>query len=136
MKRYLKLGLLALVGAATLSTAAMISQPQVAQAEPGQIFQELDLSEDQQDQIRAVFEDRRSEIEGILSEEQREQFFETLQEDRNFREAIAAADLTDTQREDVRAIMLESREEISEILTEEQQEELRELMMERRQQRR
>lgn len=135
MKRYLKLGLLALVGAATLATTA-VSQPQAAQAEPGQILQELELTEEQQGQIQSIFEARRSEIEGIVSAEQRDQFFETLQENRNFREAIAAADLTDDQRDDIRAVMMNSREDIGEILTEEQREELRELMTERRQQRR
>ncbi len=136
MKRYLKLGLLALVGAATLATTAMVSQPQVALAGPGQILQELDLTEEQQGQIQSIFEARRSEIEGILSQEQRDQFFETLQENRNFREAIAAADLTDAQRDDIRAVMMDSREDISAILTEEQRQELRDLMTEHRQERR
>lgn len=136
MKRYLKLGCLALAGAATLTTTALLSQPQVALAEPGQMFQELDLTEDQQSQIQAVFEARRSEIAEILSTEQQDQFFETLQENRNFRDAIAAADLTDAQRDQIRAVMMDSREDISEILTEEQRETLRERMAERRPERR
>ncbi|NJN22819.1 MAG: hypothetical protein HC812_18640 [Leptolyngbya sp. RL_3_1] len=136
MKRYLKLGLVALVGAVTLSTTALISQPSPALADPGQILQELDLTAEQQSQIQGIFEARRSDIEAILTEEQRDQFFETLQGNRNFREAIAAADLTDAQRDQIRAVMMDSREDISEILTEEQQQELRDLMTQRRQERR
>jgi protein CpxP len=135
MKRYLKLGLLALAGAVTLSTTALISQPP-AFAEPGQILQELDLTAEQQSQIQAIFEARRSDIEAILSEDQRDQFFDTLQENRNFREAIAAADLTEAQQDEIRTVMQTSRGEISEILTEEQRQELRDLMTQRRQERR
>jgi Spy/CpxP family protein refolding chaperone len=86
---------------------------------------ELDLTEAQRNQIEAIFANSRSQVEALLSAEQRTAFADTLAETQDFREAMQAANLTEDQRATVREIMQGSRDDIAAVLTEEQLAQLR-----------
>lgn len=121
----------------SLAAIALLSAPvgivSEAQAEGGrrsQRLEQLDLSADQFEQIQAIRTDARSQIDSILTDEQRA----TLA-GREDRRAWRELDLSDSQREQIRSVYEASRAEASAILTTEQQAQL-EAMRENRQHRR
>lgn len=90
-----------------------------------QALAELDLTEAQRSQIETIFANSRSQVEALLSAEQRTAFADTFSETQNFREAMQAANLTEDQRTAAREIMQGSRDDIAAVLTEEQLAQLR-----------
>ncbi|MGD1941977.1 MAG: hypothetical protein ACFB0G_11750 [Leptolyngbyaceae cyanobacterium] len=135
MKRFFQTGLVGLAAAAVIGMPMMMSGA-IAQTR-SEVFAELDLTADQQEQIQAILAGRREDVESIFTDEQREQFREAYEESQDFRAAAAAVDdLTDDQKAEYRAVAQASRDEISAVLTEEQLEELRSRMQERRNNRR
>lgn len=135
MQRLLKLGFISLVTAATIALAPLGGTSAIAQTPP--IFEELELTEAQQTEMRALFAEGFEDISEVLTEGQKVQFREAYQESQNFRTAAAAVeDLTDAQKDELRSVVRESLEAMGEVLTEEQKAELRTLVQERRQSRR
>ncbi|MGF1460339.1 MAG: Spy/CpxP family protein refolding chaperone [Leptolyngbyaceae cyanobacterium] len=133
MKRFFQIGL----GLAAMTTAVMtaLSLPVNAQLPPA--FDALDLTEDQEAQVEAIFDDFKTDIEDILTDEQRSQFRTTLEETQNVRTAIAEMDdLTDEQKLQAWEARQSVREELQSVLTEEQLSELRSLRQEGRRNRR
>lgn len=98
----------------------------------GSRFDELDLSEAQQSQIDAIRANTRSEVEAVLTAEQRSTLAATLGEDGNFRHALREVDLSEDQRTEIRSIMEGTRDEIGEVLTDDQKEQLQQAMQNRR----
>ena len=135
MKRIRPLGLVGLVATVAVLTAPFTVTSAIAQS--FSILEELELTEDQKTQLQANFEERRAEINEILTDEQREQFQETYQESQDFRTAASAVDdLTEDQKESLQDVFQTTRQNLSEVLTEEQLSDLRSIMQERRRNRR
>ncbi|NEO27596.1 MAG: hypothetical protein F6K03_12065 [Kamptonema sp. SIO4C4] len=97
-----------------------------------EIISELNLTENQQAEMAAIREATRSQLENVLTEEQKASFRSALEDGQWFRQAMRSLDLSQDQREQIRAIMQESRDDMRAILTEEQQQQIRELMQSRR----
>jgi Spy/CpxP family protein refolding chaperone len=131
MKRYLQLSVTAVLAAAAVAVAPVIS-PVLAQTQTRPIVEELNLTEEQQAEIEAVLASRRAEVDAILTDEQQQQFRQAMQERQGFRSAVGAIDnLTDAQKESLRAVFQSARQEISGILTDEQRAEARTLIQDR-----
>ena len=128
----------ALIGAAAIAT--VIAAPFTIAAATAQDFpllEELDLTDEQREEIQAIRQERRSDIEAILTDEQQTQFREAYQESQDFRTAAAAIEnFTDDQKAEIRAVMRDSFEEVGAILTDEQREALQSQIQDRRQDRR
>ncbi|MEM0979932.1 MAG: Spy/CpxP family protein refolding chaperone [Cyanobacteria bacterium P01_H01_bin.58] len=135
MQRLLKLGFMSLATAATIALAPLGGTSAIAQTLP--IFEELELTEAQQTEVRALFADGLEDISEVLTEDQKAQFREAYQESQNFRTAAAAVEnLTDDQKDELRTVVRESLEAMGDVLTDDQKAELRTLIRERRQSRR
>ncbi|MEM6838701.1 MAG: Spy/CpxP family protein refolding chaperone [Cyanobacteria bacterium P01_C01_bin.120] len=128
----------AFIGAAAIAT--VIAAPftiATATAQDFPILEELDLTDEQREEIQVIRQERRSDIEAILTDEQQTQFREAYQESQDFRTAAAAIEnFTDDQKAEIRAVMRDSFEEVGAILTDEQREALRSQIQDRRQDRR
>ncbi|MEO1590405.1 MAG: hypothetical protein AAFU71_03820 [Cyanobacteria bacterium J06632_22] len=95
----------------------------------------LNLTEDQKAQFETLRTNTRTEVEGVLTEEQISTFRSTLGDGDDFRAAMRSLDLSDSQRTALRGIFESSRESAQDILTEEQQQQLSEIRADRRQNR-
>lgn len=89
----------------------------------GDRFEQLNLTADQSSQIEAIRTETRSQIEAVLTSEQRA----ALGEGESMKRGLRSLDLTDEQREQIRAIKDGKREQIEAILTEEQRQQLAEM---------
>ena len=95
----------------------------MAQAQPAEVVQMfpalagVNLSESQMAQMQSLRQQTRSQIEGVVSSQQRQAFFNALQSGQGREDAIAAANLSDSQRTRVRSILKGAREEGRQILT-------------------
>jgi protein CpxP len=92
---------------------------------PEQALAALNLSPEQQSQIDQIRTNTRSQIEAVLTEEQRSTFQSNAGEG-NFRQAFRALNLSDEQRTEIHSIMDASRESVGNVLTEEQKQQLQE----------
>ncbi|MBD2461594.1 Spy/CpxP family protein refolding chaperone [Oscillatoria sp. FACHB-1407] len=99
-----------------------------------QVLEELDLTPDQQTQLAQIRENTRSELEALLTPDQREQFRTTLQNGSSFRSAVRSMNLSEDQRTQLRSIFQSTQEQVTAILTEEQRQQVRELIRSRMQQ--
>ncbi|MBE9080320.1 Spy/CpxP family protein refolding chaperone [Romeria aff. gracilis LEGE 07310] len=90
-------------------------------------LEQLDLTEEQSAQIETIRTDTRSQMEALLTPEQRA----AAAGSESPREALRSLDLTDEQRQQMRAIRESSREQIRAVLTDEQQQQLQEMCPER-----
>ncbi|MDB9315306.1 Spy/CpxP family protein refolding chaperone [Spirulina sp. CS-785/01] len=97
-----------------------------------ELITELDLTQEQQDEMTAIRESTRSQLESLLTEEQQDTLRTAFEEGPGGRQAMRSLDLSPDQRDQVRSIMRASRDQMREVLTEEQQEQMRELMQSRR----
>ncbi len=135
MKRFFHLGLISLAATATLMMAPLTLTAANAQAYP--LLQELELSDDQQAAVQDIFQDFRSDLDDILTDEQQEQFRTVYQELQDVQAAAQAIhNLTDSQKEDIREVLQDTQADLSEVLTDEQLAELQEIRQQRRQNRR
>jgi len=135
MKRFFHLGLISLAATATLMMAPPTLMAANAQAYP--LLQELELSDDQQAALQDIFQDLRSDLDDILTDEQQEQFRAVYRELQDVQAAAQAIDnLTDSQKEDIREVVQATRADLSEVLTDEQLAELQAIRQQRRQNRR
>lgn len=85
-----------------------------------QAVAELDLSDAQRSEIASIFANSRTELEVLLSADQRSAFQTTFVDTQDFRAAVEAANLTEDQQDAARDIMRSSREGIEAVLTEDQ----------------
>ncbi|MEM8545405.1 MAG: Spy/CpxP family protein refolding chaperone [Cyanobacteria bacterium P01_H01_bin.119] len=128
----------------TVAAAALLVTPAAfkfagssAEAQRNQPFAELNLSEAQQAEIQSIREGTRAEIEGILSEEQKQQLAASVGngERGNFMVALRSLDLTEAQQQQLRSLYAEARESMQAVLTPEQQAQVQEMVQGRREQR-
>ena len=89
----------------------------------GHRFEQLDLTEAQSSQIEAIRTETRSQMEAVLTPEQRE----TLADSDSLKAGLRALDLTDEQRDQIRSLKEDSREQIGAVLTDEQRQQLSEM---------
>lgn len=130
MKRFFHFGLISLAATATLMMAPLTLTAANAQAYP--LLQELELSDDQQAAVQDIFQDLRSDLDDILTDEQQEQFRAVYRELQDVQAAAREIDnLTDSQKEDIREVLQDTRAGLSKVLTEEQLAELREIRQNR-----
>ncbi|MDX2211919.1 MAG: Spy/CpxP family protein refolding chaperone [Oculatellaceae cyanobacterium bins.114] len=133
-------GAMAVVGLAAGLTIAFHPVVVQAQARDGmeqwsQVLEELNLTPEQQTQLNQIRQNTRSELEALLTEDQRAQFRSTLESGNGFREAIAAMNLSSEQQTQLRAIFQSAREQAATVLTDEQRQQVQELVRSRLQQR-
>ncbi|MBD2327055.1 hypothetical protein [Alkalinema sp. FACHB-956] len=94
--------------------------------------QELNLSQQQIDQIKQIRQSTRSQIEALLTPEQKAQIKAAAGNRQGRRGGMKAANLTDAQKAQMKEIMKASREKMKQVLTPEQQAKLQQKMQERR----
>ncbi len=108
-------------GLVALSLCAVSLSPvKPAQAEsgqPGHRLEQLNLSADQSTQIEAIHTNSHSQIEAVLTPEQRA----VVESSESPRKAMRSLDLTDEQRSQIKTIRDNTRTEINAVLTAEQQ---------------
>lgn len=122
---------------ATLAGAIVLISPLVgtivrAESAPIQSFptqefpvlQGINLTSQQQAQLVQIRTQTRSQMQQILSAEQRNQFKSALEQGLGLQQAIAAMNLTPTQQTQVREVLQNSRKQMSSVLTPEQKQQL------------
>lgn len=112
----------------SLAAVSLLATTQVAFAEGGhrggRHLEQLNLTEAQSSQIEAIRENVHSQMESVLTAEQRA----TLESsDRQGRRAWRSLDLTDEQRSEMRTIRENSRGQVEAILTDDQRQQLEEM---------
>ena len=90
----------------------------------GAIFEQLNLSAEQEAQITSIRENSRAQVEAVLTEDQLNTVRASLDSGEGFRQAMRTANLSDDQRTEIRSIMEASRESIDGVLTEDQRAQL------------
>jgi Spy/CpxP family protein refolding chaperone len=116
-----------LVGGIVLMTP-FISRTTWAQprsTEPLPIMAGVELTQQQESQLAQIRRQIRTEIENILSTEQRNQFKATWQQGEGLRSAIAAMNLTPEQKTQLREVFQSTRSRFANTLTPEQRQRLR-----------
>ena len=121
----MKLKLIAVAAGTMLLLTSLNVGMAKAQADVFPVLDGLELTQDQQTQLSELRQQVRTEAEGILTSEQRDQLRTALVEQQGLRDAIANLDLTEEQREQLRQTFQSARTEFSSILTPEQQQQLR-----------
>jgi periplasmic protein CpxP/Spy len=89
------------------------------------ILSGIELTQQQEDQLAQARRQVRSEIEAIVSPEQKNRFKTALERGDGLRAAIAAMNLSSDQKVQVRQVLQASRSTFSSILTAEQRQQLR-----------
>jgi periplasmic protein CpxP/Spy len=87
-------------------------------------FQSLGLTDAQKSQISEAYNQMRSEISGVLTEEQRQQYQSSVQNGGSEKEALKSLQLTEEQKTKVKTIKDSKKQKIQGILTEEQRQQL------------
>ena len=124
-----------LVGAIALTVAttplAVKAEPALrsplaqAQAQEPHGFQRLGLTQEQKTKMAQIRQNTRSQIEAILTPQQREQFQAAMQDSRpNKRQAFAALNLTPEQKAQMRQIRQSAKSQFEAVLTPEQRQQL------------
>jgi len=116
MRRILFLSLLTLCLGAAVPSYAQPLRPNPADTSRPR----LNLSDAQKEQMRALKQKTRQQVEAVLTPEQRSQLQSAIQNGQSPREAMRSLNLTDAQREQIRAIRESSRQQRLAILTPEQ----------------
>ncbi|MES1026340.1 hypothetical protein ABN584_25925 [Gloeocapsa sp. BRSZ] len=134
-----------LAGAVALSTVfaplainAQPAAPQVGQrAGAGRMgkMAGIKLSAEQQAQMEQIRNEARTQIEAVLTPEQRQQWQAATQNGQRQRGAMASLNLSEAQRTQIRQIMQSSKERVTAVLTPEQRQQIKQRMQQWRQQR-
>lgn len=95
----------------------------------------IELTAEQQAQMEQIRNETRTQIEGVLTPEQRQQWQAATQNGQRRRGAMAALNLSETQRTQIRQIMQSSKERATAVLTPEQRQQIEQRMQQWRQQR-
>jgi periplasmic protein CpxP/Spy len=96
---------------------------------------QLNLTQAQKTQLQQVSTQVRTQVEQILTTEQRQQFKAALVQGSSLREAIASLNLSAEQKSQLRQVMQSTRPQLNQILTAEQKQQLRQSLTSLRQQR-
>ncbi|HEY9646756.1 MAG TPA: Spy/CpxP family protein refolding chaperone [Chroococcidiopsis sp.] len=118
-------GLAAIAMLATPLASKVIAQDGPPPGPP--MFEELNLTESQRTQLEQIHQNTRTQIENLLTEQQRQQVRSAIESGSNPREAMRAANLTTEQRDQVRSIMEAAREQSQSVFTDEQRAQLEQL---------
>lgn len=93
----------------------------------------LNLTPEQQTQMRQIGESTRAQIENILTEEQKNQLRTAKEGGENRRQIWSSLNLTSEQQAQIQSIRQESQQKMKAILTPEQQQQLEQMQQNRRQ---
>ncbi len=107
--------------------------PEKMEARLQKLAQELKLSPEQVTQLRNLRTQTRTQMDGILSQQQRDTMKATLKEGKGMKAALAAAQVTPQQREPMKKVRQDSKAAMDNILTPEQKTQLKAKMQEMRQ---
>ncbi len=110
-----------------LSTPLVVAQAQ----ELPEKFQRLGLNDAQRSQISEIYSQMRSEISGVLTEEQRQQYQSAVQNGTPEKQALKSLQLSEEQKTQVKAIKDAKKEQIQGLLTEEQRQQLQQFKQNR-----
>ncbi len=110
--------------ATTIAVQAQPSHPQ-AQEKIQELISKLNLTQEQQAQFQEIRSETKSQLENILSGEQKEAFQTAIAQGQTPLEALAAINLSSDQKTQMQTIRQSSQQQISNILTEEQRQQLR-----------
>lgn len=129
-----------LAGAIALSFTIAPSMAQFRQSQPEEIqnqsrFAGVELTETQRRQLREIYSNTRSEIEDVLTSEQRRQLESSRDDGNKGRDAFGQMNLSSEQRSQIQSIMRSAKNRTDEILTPEQREQVQRNMEQRRQER-
>lgn len=110
--------------AAALGTLILVSPMPPAKAQPANtavqilpILSGVNLTETQSVQMQRLRAQARGQIFEIISQQQRQSFFDAMRSGQGIRAAITAANLSDSQRLRVRTVLQDSRQQFAQILT-------------------
>jgi Spy/CpxP family protein refolding chaperone len=123
---------------APLAINAQPAAPQVGQpAGAGRSMGKagIELSAEQQAQMEQIRNETRTQIEAVLTPEQRQQWQAAMQNGQRRRGAMAALNLSEAQRSEIRQIMQSSKDRVTAVLTPEQRQQIEQRMQQWRQQR-
>ncbi|AFZ28820.1 hypothetical protein Glo7428_0211 [Gloeocapsa sp. PCC 7428] len=95
----------------------------------------IELSAEQQAQMEQIRNETRTQIEAVLTPEQRQQWQAATQNGQRRRGAMASLNLSEAQRTQIRQIMQSSKERVTAVLTPEQRQQIEQRMQQWRQQR-
>ncbi|HEY9652328.1 MAG TPA: hypothetical protein V6C95_16845 [Coleofasciculaceae cyanobacterium] len=103
---------------------------------PGQgAWEQLNLTQQQKDQLAQIRQQTRSQIEALLTPEQRQQYQALQENNQGRRGGLRSLNLTEEQKTQVRQIMESAKSQSQAVLTPEQQAQLQQMRQQRRQQR-
>ncbi|MEQ9551593.1 MAG: hypothetical protein RIM23_18550 [Coleofasciculus sp. G3-WIS-01] len=119
---------------ATIAAITLAAAPMAAFSQP-KFAEELNLTAEQQAQLEQIRDNKHSQMEQILTPEQRQQFQQFQGQRQRHREGMRALNLTEAQRNQMREIHQSARELMQNVLTEEQREQMRQMRENRRGQR-
>ncbi|NJR14758.1 MAG: P pilus assembly/Cpx signaling pathway, periplasmic inhibitor/zinc-resistance associated protein [Calothrix sp. CSU_2_0] len=94
-------------------------------------FQRLGLSDSQTSKIGNIYSQMRSEISGVLTEEQRQQYQSAIQNGTPEKQAFKSLQLSEEQKTQIKAIKNTKKEEIQGVLTPEQRQQLQQFKQNR-----
>lgn len=125
---------------ALITTTPYIAQAQLGQSQPGQIqkqrkFAGVALTETQRSQLKEIHRNARSQIEAVLTSEQRRQLESGRETSDKGRTAFADMNLSSEQKARIQSIMRSAISRTDAILTPEQREQVQRNMEQRRQER-
>ncbi|MEC4985114.1 MAG: Spy/CpxP family protein refolding chaperone [Oscillatoria sp. PMC 1068.18] len=118
---------------APLTANAQTTNPQGRQRPPKmeRAFSQLNLSESQQAELRRIHEEKKTQMENILTQEQRNSIESARSSGEHPRRAFGSLNLTSEQRERMREIMESAREESHNVLTDAQRQQLEQMRQQR-----
>lgn len=129
-----RLGVVLLTGL-TIATVTPISlvqaQPASARIESFPALENLNLTDDQKSQLQEINQQVLSQVESILTFQQRTQFRSTVQQS-GMQTALRQLNLTRKQQSQLRKVMKSAKREIDGVLTDEQKQQLQQQMNSRR----
>jgi Spy/CpxP family protein refolding chaperone len=102
----------------------------------GQLRQQLNLTPDQEAQLRQIGQSAYSQLQTFITPTQLQQFRTAHQQGKTIREAIAAMNLSSQQQDQLRSLFQSTREQMANVLTDTQRQQAREFWQTRRSERR
>jgi Spy/CpxP family protein refolding chaperone len=98
-------------------------------------FADLNLTQAQKDQMAAIRKDTRSQIDAILTPDQRDKFKAAMESRQGRRNAIASMNLSEDQKTQLRTIRESAKSKMQAVLTDQQRQQLQQKIQQWRQQR-
>ncbi|MDJ0727919.1 MAG: hypothetical protein QNJ38_22690 [Prochloraceae cyanobacterium] len=95
----------------------------------------LSLTESQKNRVERVFKSSRTQIENILTAEQKAQLETIKERGMKGRKMFKSLNLSEDQKQQIRAIRQNTRQQVSQILTTEQRQKMQEIRQQRKQNR-